>query len=54
MQKKKQKIYLVKREVKATSIKDAMNKPGRIYEIIETANDPVPEEKSEVGFTKKK
>lgn len=54
MQKKKVKIYLVKREVRATSIKDAMTKPGKIYEIVETSNEPYPEEKNNIGFKSKK
>lgn len=50
----KKKLWLVKREVIATSITAAMRGKGRIYEIQET-RDEVPNEKSIlVGFSKKK
>lgn len=47
------KIYLVKREVKAKNIKEALTKPGIIYEICETKDEPV-EQKEKIGFTVKK
>ena len=44
----KKKLYLVKRDVWAHSIKAAMIGRGKIYEIMET--DTPPEEKKQVGF----
>jgi hypothetical protein len=47
----KKKIFLVKREVIASNIKEAMRKKGRIYSIEETEEE-VKKDKS-VGFDKK-
>ena len=45
------KIYLVKREVIATSIHQAMRKRGRIYEIIECEKEPpIAKKPNKIGF----
>lgn len=51
----KEKLYLVKREVRARNIKEAMNKDGVIYEIV-LADEKFQqeEEKKETGFNVKK
>jgi len=49
----KEKMYLVKREVMAKNIREAMYKPGKIYEIQIAAAEYQPEETKEVGFDKK-
>ena len=48
------KMWLVKREVIAGSIREAASKPGRIYEITEAEekNHPLPKSKK-VGFNPK-
>lgn len=51
--KKKKILFLVKREVYATNIKQAMSLPGKIYEIMETSAPPKEEDKV-VGFQDKK
>lgn len=48
------KLYIVKREVLATSIKDAMRRRGKIYEVSEAAESLQPiEEKPTKGFKPK-
>lgn len=51
---KKKKIFLVKREVITTSLKQALTKPGRIYEVIqvEAKDGELDNEKDKIGFTK--
>ena len=44
----KKKLYLVKREVWATSLKRAIETKGKVYEIAETGMEK--NEKSKVGF----
>lgn len=46
----KKKIYYVKREVLATSIKKAMTARGVIYEIQESTSQP--QQNSKIGFKK--
>lgn len=46
------KIFLVKREVVATSIAQALTKRGTIYEVVESTNEPI-KTKKQVGFIKK-
>lgn len=48
------KLYLVKREVIATSIKKAMTNKGHIYEISLAEEKNWPQEKKQVGFRSKK
>lgn len=43
-------MYLVKREVIATSIEKALKAKGHIYEIILAEEKEWPEEKNKVGF----
>lgn len=50
----KKKMYLVKREVIASNIKDAMVKRGRIYCIELAEEKSQPEENKSVGFIKEK
>ncbi len=51
---KHKKLYLVKREVFATSLRQAMNKGGAIYEIQLAEEKFQPqEEKKPAGFEKK-
>lgn len=47
----KNKMYLVKREVMAKDIGQAMIKGGKIYSIEEAENQPI-EKPSAIGFTK--
>ena len=47
------KLYLVKREVYANSIKEALSKKGSVYEVVEAANQPV-DQKKVTGFKKDK
>lgn len=49
--KKNLKMFLVKREVRAKNIKEAMVKPGRIYSI-EEAVDVFQDEIDNIGFEK--
>ncbi len=52
--KHKQKMWLVKREVITGTIREAMTKPGRIYEIQEAGDKSHPvEPKPTVGFKSK-
>lgn len=53
MKKQDLKVFLVKREVKARNIKEAMTKPGRIYSVEETV-DYSEEEQENLGFDKNK
>ena len=52
----KQKLYLVKREVVATSLKSALTRPGHVYEIVlaDEKNWPEQKKKNKLGFSKKK
>ena len=50
---KKEKIYLVKREVIAKNIEEAMHKDGKIYSIEESIEEPELEKnEEETGFVK--
>lgn len=51
----RQKLFLVKREVVATSIKQALSKQGNVYEIVLADEKNWPEEKKKQikGFKKK-
>lgn len=53
---KKQKLYLVKREVIATSIQKAMTNKGTIYsiEVTEEKSWPEQKKKEKLGFENKK
>jgi hypothetical protein len=50
----KQKMFLVKREVMAINIKEAMEKPGRIYSIEEAVDISGEEAIADLGFIKPK
>ena len=53
MEKPKVKLWLVKKEVLAKTLREAITKPGRVYEIQEASKEYQPEEKpKKVGFTK--
>lgn len=47
---KKQKLYLVKREVYASNIKEALTKDGIVYEIQTAGEENQPEENKKIGF----
>lgn len=49
---KTKKLYLVKREVIATSISQALTKPGKVYEIVETTLEA--KEPKKIGYGKDK
>ena len=49
----KEKLWLVKREVYASTIKQALVKRGHVYSIEETSTDR-DKDKKKVGFTPKK
>lgn len=53
MAKDRKKVYFVKREAIARTLKEAMTKPGSIYEIQLAEEKLWPEEKKNIGFTKK-
>ena len=49
----KNKLYLVKREVYAKNLKEALTKSGEVYSVEEALNQVPPEEdKKEIGFKK--
>jgi len=51
----RQKLYLVKREVVANSIKEALTRPGHIYEVVLADEKNWPElKKKNIGFKKQK
>lgn len=47
-------MFLVKREVMATSIKNALTSRGLIYEVVEVAEDKQPVVSRPVGFKSKR
>lgn len=51
----RQKLFLVKREVVATSIKQALSKQGTVYEVVLADEKSWPEQilKNKLGFNKK-
>lgn len=49
----KKKLYFVKREVMATSVRDAMRHQGKIYEIVEAAENLQPIEDKPMGLKAK-
>ena len=51
---KSKKLFLVKREVKAYTIQQAMNGKGRIYEIVECEKIPEEDKNKKVGFNNNK
>lgn len=48
----KKKLYLVKREVKATSLRAALGAKGRIYSVVEVDESQQPSDKPPIGFKK--
>ena len=51
MEKKHIKMWLVKREVMAKSLAEAIRKPGRVYSVEEAGKEYQPEEIKKIGFT---
>lgn len=49
----RKKVYLVKREVVATSVKQALTAKGVIYEVVESNQEP-PKKKEDPGFKNEK
>jgi len=50
----RRKLYLVKREVIATSMENALKARGRIYEVIMTKEKNWPVDNKKVGFDNRK
>ena len=51
---KHKKMYIVKREVLATSIEKALTAKGHIFEVVIADDKYQPEDKKDIGFKKKK